>query len=89
MTIKSSISLSDEQHAFAKRLVEDGRFGSVSAVMQKGLDLLQETIEEEEMTREALRRVLQRRLEGEFISGAEMDERLEAMLARKQREQEL
>ncbi|MCY3846434.1 MAG: type II toxin-antitoxin system ParD family antitoxin, partial [Acidobacteria bacterium] len=39
MTIKSSVSLSDEQHAFARALVETGRYASVSAVLQQGLDL--------------------------------------------------
>ncbi|WP_423210693.1 ribbon-helix-helix domain-containing protein [Paracoccus yeei] len=40
MTVKSSISLSDEHHAFARAQVQDGRFSSVSAVVQHGLDLL-------------------------------------------------
>ncbi|MGD9885122.1 MAG: type II toxin-antitoxin system ParD family antitoxin, partial [Reyranella sp.] len=31
MTVKSSISLPDDQHSFAKTLVESGRFPSVSA----------------------------------------------------------
>ena len=35
MTVKSSFSLADDQHAFAKALVVAGRFPSVSAVLQK------------------------------------------------------
>ena len=42
MVIKSSVSLRDDQHAFAKALVVAGRFPSVSAVLQQGLDLLQQ-----------------------------------------------
>ena len=33
MAIKSSISLADEQHAFARSLVEAGRYPSLSAVL--------------------------------------------------------
>lgn len=40
MTVKSSISLTDDQHAFAKTLVDAGRFASVSAVLQQGVELL-------------------------------------------------
>ena len=38
MTVKSSISLTDEQHAFARALVEAGRYASLSAVLQRGVD---------------------------------------------------
>ena len=33
MTVKSSISLTDDQHAFAKELVEARRYSSLSAVL--------------------------------------------------------
>ena len=36
MTVKSSISLTDEQHSFARELVDAGRYSSVSAVLQQG-----------------------------------------------------
>jgi antitoxin ParD1/3/4 len=39
MTVKPSVSLSDDQHAFAKDLVERGKFLSISAVLQHGLEL--------------------------------------------------
>jgi antitoxin ParD1/3/4 len=42
MGAKSSISLSDQQDAFARRLVEQSRFSSVSAVVQNGLDFLRQ-----------------------------------------------
>jgi len=47
MGVKSSISLSDQQDAFARSLVEQGRFSSVSAVIQNGLDLLRQRTEAE------------------------------------------
>ena len=55
MTTKSSVSLTDEQYAFAKTLVVVGRYSSVSAVLQQGIDLLRRRMEAEELEREALR----------------------------------
>ena len=49
MTVKSSISLSDEQHTFARALVEAGRYASFSAVLQQGVDLLRQHMESEEL----------------------------------------
>lgn len=83
MTVKSSISLTDEQHAFAKTLVEAGRFPSVSAVLQQGVDLLRRQTEDEALERAALAEVLAQRRSGEFVSGAEMDSRLMLMLDKK------
>ena len=37
-----SRSLTDEQHAFATALVEAGRYSSLSAVLQQGVDLLRQ-----------------------------------------------
>ena len=49
MSVKASISISAQQEAFARALVEEGRFASLSAVMQHGLELLRAETE----TREA------------------------------------
>lgn len=38
MSVKSSISLTDQQDAFARSLVESGRYSSMSSVLQQGLD---------------------------------------------------
>jgi antitoxin ParD1/3/4 len=83
MTVKSSISLADEQHAFAKTLVDAGRFPSMSAVLQQGIELLRQQMEAEALERAALAEVLKQRRAGGFISGDQMDERIAAMLARK------
>lgn len=83
MTVKSSISLTDDQHAFAKTLVDAGRFASVSAVLQQGVELLRRQMENEAQERAALAEVLTQRRAGKFISGAKMDDRLTRMLNRK------
>jgi len=83
MSVKSSISLTDDQHSFAKTLVEAGRFPSVSAVLQQGVELLRQQMESEALERAALAEVLKQRRAGRFISGSRMDDRLARMLTRK------
>jgi antitoxin ParD1/3/4 len=86
MSVKSSISLSEEQDAFARKLVESGHYSSVSAVLQHGIEMLRAKVEDEALDREALRTLLLERMKGPFISGEEMDKRIEAMIARKRRD---
>ena len=83
MTVKSSISLTDDQHAFARTLVDAGRFPSVSAVLQQGVELLRRQMESEALERAALAEVLAQRRSRKFVPGARMDERLARMLTRK------
>ncbi len=85
MTVKISISLTDEQHAFAHTLVETGRYASLSAVVQHGLDLVRQHTDAEMLETEALRELLSRRCRGEFVSADEMDVRLARMFAEKRR----
>ena len=70
VTVKSSISLTDEQHTFAKALVEAGRYSSLSAVLQQSVDLLRQRMDAEELETAALRELLSRRRKGAFV-GAE------------------
>ena len=86
MGVKSSISLSDQQDAFARSLVEQGRFSSVSAVIQNGLDLLRQRTEAEELETTALKVLLADRLTGDFLSGAEMETRVATMIERKRQD---
>ncbi len=72
MTVKSSISLTDEQDAFARQLVEKGRFPSVSAALQQGLELLRLRFENDELELEALRTLLIERRSGKFVSNDDM-----------------
>lgn len=85
MTVKSSISLTDEQHAFARELVIAGRYPSVSAVVAQGLELLKARTDAESMEMEALKLLLEERQGGAFVSTHEMRNRLAAMTKRKRR----
>ena len=85
MTVKSSISLTDEQHSFARELVEAGRYSSVSAVLQQGIDLLRQRMQDEDLQRAALKALLDQRAAGAFVSGAQMDKAIARMVAEKRR----
>ncbi|OCI93887.1 transcriptional regulator [Rhizobium sp. AC27/96] len=85
MSIKSSISLTDQQDAFARSLVEAGRYSSLSSVLQQGLELLRQKTEADAAETEGLRTLIQRRLEGQKISSAGMEDRIEDMIERKRR----
>ena len=85
VTVKSSISLTDEQHAFARALVDAGRFASLSAVLQQGVDLLRQRMDTEELETAALRELLSRRRKGEVVGAGEMDARLAGVIADKRR----
>ena len=78
MTIKSSISLRDDQHAFAKTLVASGRFPSLSAVVQQGLDVLRQQDADAQADRDALKVLLLERAQGPFISAHELRVQLAA-----------
>lgn len=84
MTVKSSISLSDPQDRFARNLVASGQYASLSSVLQHGLELLRQKTEAEELELSALRLLVDRRLSGPKVSSADMDARIEEMIARKQ-----
>ncbi|PZQ50092.1 MAG: type II toxin-antitoxin system ParD family antitoxin [Rhodovulum sulfidophilum] len=85
MSVKSSISLTEQQDAFARSLVDGGHYPSLSAVIQQGLELLRQRTEADTADTEALRRLLDRRIEGAFVSETEMGARVEEMIARKRR----
>ena len=83
MTVKASISLTDQQDAFARSLVAEGKYSSVSAVVQRALDLLHDEIEAREADTAALRSLLEQRRAGAFIGADEARKRTETMLTRK------
>jgi antitoxin ParD1/3/4 len=89
VTVKSSISLTDDQHSFVKTLVDDGRFPSVSAVLQQGVEVLRRQIETDALEHDALAEVLKRRRAGKFVSPAKMDDRLDRLLTRMRRTHEI
>ena len=77
MTVKSSISLTDQQDAFARRLVAEGRYSSLSAVIQQGLELLRRDFE----ATDALRALLEQRQKEPSIPFEEIQRRVEAELS--------
>ncbi len=78
VVVKSSVSLREDQHAFAKALVGAGRFPSVSAVLQHGLELLQQQEADAQADRAALQVLLRQRANGAFISADQLRVKLAA-----------
>jgi antitoxin ParD1/3/4 len=85
MTFKTSISLTDEQEAYARRLVESGQFPSLSAVLQRGLDMLRQENDLHEAEIEGLRALIERRSQGPFTDLDTLKAETLAMLERKRR----
>ncbi len=85
VTAKTSITLTHDQHAFAKTLVDSRRYPSVSAVLQQGIELLREKLEDEAAARIALVEILEKQRSGPFLSASKMDSRLSQMIGKKRR----
>ncbi|AIB11269.1 antitoxin ParD1/3/4 [Azospirillum brasilense] len=85
MTVKTSISLTDEQEAFARSLVETGQYPSLSAVLQRGLDMLRRDTERSNAEIEALRILIDQRRAGAFVDLDDGEAETRAMLERKRR----
>jgi antitoxin ParD1/3/4 len=80
MTVKTSISLTDAQEAYARKLVEEGRYSSLSAVLQQGLELLRLETEAKEAEIAALRALLEERARGPFLTREESDAQIDALI---------
>ena len=72
----NTLAPSDDQDAFARSLVETGRFPSMCAVLQQGLDLLWQQHADAQADRAALRALLTERASGPFVASGELRERL-------------
>jgi len=83
MTAKTSVSLTDEQEAYARALVKNGEYPSLSAVLQRGLDMLRRESEMREAELEALRALIDRRRGGVFVDLEVGEAETRAMLKRK------
>jgi antitoxin ParD1/3/4 len=81
MTVKPTISLTAEVHAYARSLVARGKFASLSAVVQHGLRLVEREEQEHQARLDAIRADLDRRAAQPSISTEEMDARLAAWRA--------
>ncbi|PHR62211.1 MAG: type II toxin-antitoxin system ParD family antitoxin [Robiginitomaculum sp.] len=85
MSVKSSISMTDQQADFARGLVDDGRFASISSVVQQGLELLREQTESKALETDALRALLKARQNGSFVSSSAMSIKIARLAAKKKR----
>lgn len=80
MSKKSSISLTEQQDAFTRSLVESGQYSSLCSVLQQGLELLHQKTKLEALETQALRELIRQRINGSTVSAAEMGNRVEAMM---------
>lgn len=85
MTVKTSISLTDDQEAYARALVEAGHYPSLSAVLQRGLELLRRNNEMHDAELAAMRTLIDRRSAGTFVDLDRGEAETRAMLARKRK----
>ena len=85
MSVKASVSVTAQQAAFARGLVEEGRYPSLSAVVQRGLELLRAETEAREAEIAALRGLLAARAEEETVTPGEGRRATEAMMAARRR----
>jgi len=76
MTVKPTVSLTDHGHAFARSLVDGGRFASLSAVIQHGLGLVEREEQEHRTRLDAIRADLDRRAAEPSITMDELDQLL-------------
>ncbi|MEL6829001.1 MAG: type II toxin-antitoxin system ParD family antitoxin [Pseudomonadota bacterium] len=85
MSVKASVSITEQQDDFARRLVSNGQYSSLSAVVQRGLELVRSEAEREAVELAALRAFFEERAQGPFIPAEEGRVRTEAMIAKKRR----
>jgi antitoxin ParD1/3/4 len=85
MTAKTSISLTDDQEAYARALVESGRYPSLSAVFQRGLEMLRRDSEMRDAELQALRSLIDQRRTGVFVDLDEGEAETRAMLEHKRK----
>ena len=85
MTIKPTVSLTDEAHEFARSLVESGKFASLSSVVQHGLRLVEREEKEHRARLDAIRTDLDRRAGQTSIGTDDMDDRIAAWRSERDR----
>jgi antitoxin ParD1/3/4 len=85
MTVKTSISLTDDQEAYARRLVDTGQYPSLSAVLQRGLDMLRRDNEIHDAELQALRSLIDQRRAGPFVDLDEGEAATRALLQHKRK----
>lgn len=83
MTIKVSVSLSDDQAAYARSLVDGGQYSSLGAVLRDGLDRLRCESEMRDGELRALRSLIDQRRAGPFVDLDEGEAATRALLSLK------
>jgi antitoxin ParD1/3/4 len=83
MTAKTSISLTDDQEAYARSLVESGQYPSLSAVLQRGLEMLRRDSEMRDAELQALRSLIDQRRAGAFVDIDVGEAQTRAMITQK------
>jgi antitoxin ParD1/3/4 len=85
VTAKTSISLTDDQEVYARTLVESGQYPNLSAVLQRGLEMLRRDSEMHDAELQALRSLIDQRRAGVFVDLDEGDAETRTMLERKRK----
>ena len=85
MSVKASVSVTAAQADFARRLVDEGRYPSLSAVVQRGLELLRAETEAREAELAALRGLLAAREREATLTPGQSRAATEAMIAARRR----
>ena len=80
MANRTSVQLDDTDNAFVRELIESGQYPDSNAVISEALDLLRQHVLHADD--DALRRLLEARRHGEFLTSGEFDQRLESMIQR-------
>lgn len=83
MVVKTSVSISSQQDVFARKLVEEGRYSSLSAVIQRGLELVREETELKDAELDAMRALIAERRAGEFLNREQSDKEIDDLIAAK------
>ncbi len=89
MSVKASISISEQQDAFARDLVAQGRFPSVSAVVQQGLEMMRTASAKDEAELAVLQAFFEDRSQGQFQTLKEAKASAASMIARKRAQSNL
>ena len=89
MSVKASVSISEQQDAFVRGLVDQGRYPSASAVVQQGLELLREQTEMKDGERALLKALLEERMKGDFVTVDEGRLRTVTLITEKRRGREV
>ncbi|EAR49718.1 hypothetical protein OG2516_15894 [Oceanicola granulosus HTCC2516] len=85
MTVKISVSISDQQAAYARRQVAEGRAASTSAVIQQALEAKRQEDELFEEQRAAFLAMMRERMDGPHVPLETFRGMVDDMLADKRR----